>query len=264
MTRQVNLDCGNLVTNRTGARVQGGEAASTVTLLRYTALMSDLAPGDLSYQLVVAEYFLGLSGKGLMVSPLDRELVADWERRGLPVPVVLRGLQQGWQDFELRRAPGASAPRSIRALRFAVEDEWRAFTSRAVGDAPPPPNESGAAGARLDAARRRLAEAVDGAPAAWRTGYRAALAELDATVAAGPGVSLERVEAAVAAADARLLSAWLASLDRPRRAALGPRLALRAGPRHRGASRRAHRETLRHHLLEAARAAGLTCLRGTV
>jgi hypothetical protein len=28
--------------------------------------------------------------------------------------------------------------------------------------------------------------------------------------------------------------------------------------------RRAHRETLRHHLLDAARAAGLTCLRGWV
>ena len=227
--------------------------------------MSDLAPGDLSYQLVVAEYFLGLSGKGLMVSPLDQELIADWERRGLPVPVVLRGLQQGWEDLQLRRAPGASSPRSLRALRFAVEDEWRAFTSRAVGDAPPPPpTESGAASARLSAARRRLAEAADGAPQAWRAGYLAGLGVLDAAGAPGAAPSLEQVEAAVTAADARLVHAWLASLDRPRRAALGPRLALRAGPRPRGASRGAHRATLRHHLLEAARAAGLTCLRGSV
>jgi hypothetical protein len=224
--------------------------------------MSDLPPGDLTYQLVVAEYFLGLTGRGLMLSPLDQELVADWERRGLPVAVVLRGLQYGWEDFLLRRAPGASAPRSLRALRFAVEDEWRAFTSRAVGDAPPPPStEARAAEARLDAARARLAEAGDDAPEAWRAGFRAALAALDAP---WPGSALERVEAAIAAADAILLAAWVASLDRPRRAALGPRLALRAGPRHRGASRRAHREALRHHLLDAARDAGLTCLRGSV
>ncbi len=224
--------------------------------------MSDLAPGDLSYQLVVAEYFLGLSGKGLMISPLDQELIAGWERRGLPVAVVLRGLRNGMEDFLQRRAPGAGAPRSLRAFRFAVEDEWKAFTSRAVGDAPPPPTtETAAAEARLTAARRRLTEADAGAPPAWQAGYREALGALGATY---PGSALARVEAAIAAADARLLSAWLGSLDRPHRASLGPRIALRAGPRPRGASRRAHREALRLHLLDAARAAGLTCLRGSV
>jgi hypothetical protein len=223
--------------------------------------VSDLAREDLSYQLVVAECFLGLAGKGLMLSPLDQELVADWERRGLPVAVVVRGLRFGWDEAQQRRAPGASPPRSLRALRFAVEDEWRAYTSRAVGDSPAPPAESAAAGARLAAARARLTAAGECAPPAWQAGYREALTALDAS---WPGSALERVEAAIAAADARLLAGWLASLDRPRRTALGPRLALRAGPRPRGGNRRAHRATLRHHLLEAARAAGLTCLRGTV
>jgi hypothetical protein len=227
--------------------------------------MSDLAPGDLSYQLVVAEYFLGLAGKGLMLSPLDQDLIADWARRGVPVAVVLRGLRLGMEEALQRRAPGASPPRSVRALRFAVEDEWRAFTSRAVGSAPPPPtSESGAAGARLDAARARLEEAAAGAPAPWSAGYREARAALDAPDAGGPGTALERVEQRIAAADARLLRGWLGALDRPRRAALGPRIALRAGPRPRGSSRRAHRETLRLHLFDAARAAGLTCLRGSV
>ena len=36
---------------------------------------------------------------------------------------MLRGLRNGMEDFLERRAPGASAPRSLRALRFAVEDE---------------------------------------------------------------------------------------------------------------------------------------------
>jgi hypothetical protein len=224
--------------------------------------MSDLAPGDLSYQLVVAEYFLGLCGKGLMLSPLDRELVAEWERRGLPVAVVLRGLKFGWEDLVQRRAPGAGAPRSLRALRLAVEDEWKAFTSRAVGDAPPPPpSETGAAAARLAAARQRLEAAQAAAAASWRAGYGAALGALAADY---PGSALDRVEAAIAAADARLVAARLASLDRPRRASIGPRLALRAGPRPRGASPRAHRQALRLHLLDAARDAGLTCLRGSV
>jgi hypothetical protein len=131
-----------------------------------------------------------------------------------------------------------------------------------VGDAPPPPpSEAGAAAARLAAARQRLEAARATCAAGWRAGYGAALEALGADY---PGSALERVEAAVAAADARLVAAWLASLDRPRRASIGPRLALRAGPRPRGASPRAHRQALRLHLLDAARDAGLTCLRGSV
>ncbi len=253
--------------------------------------MSDLAGSDLTYQAVVAEYFLGLRGGGLMLSPLDQELVAEWEKRGLPVAVVCRGLSRGLEELVRRRAPGAgaAAPRSLRALRFSVEEAWSEQQARSIGDAPPPPpSETGFAAARLAAARARLVEASQGAPPAWAQGYRAALAALDALAELGPvapvaslapvaapaaltghpdprpGPTLSQVEAAIAAADARLLSAWLASLERPRRAALGPRLALRAGPRGPGASRRAHRETLRLHLLDAARGAGLTCLRGSV
>jgi hypothetical protein len=39
---------------------------------------------------------------------------------------------------------------------------------------------------------------------------------------------------------------------------------LLAGPRRRGESRRSYRESLRIRLLDAAREAGLTCLRGSV
>ena len=78
------------------------------------------------------------------------------------------------------------------------------------------------------------------------------------------GDPLARVEAAIAAADARILSCWLRSLPAPERAALGPRLRFLAGPRTRTMSLRAHREALRAHLFDLARGAGLTCLRGSV
>jgi hypothetical protein len=223
--------------------------------------MSDLAPGALSYQTVVAEYVLGLRGAGLMISPLDQALVAEWEERGLPVAVVCRGLRRGLEELMEKRAPGAGAPRSLRALRFAVEDEWNAWQQRSVGSSPAPPVEEAAAEARLSAARARLADAGRRADGAWRAGYREAWQALSGDY---HGTPLERVEAAVVAADARLLATWLGSLERPRRASLGPRLKLVAGPRPRGSSRRAWRETLRAHLLEAAREAGLTCLRGSV
>ncbi len=223
--------------------------------------MSDLPPDALGYQTVVAEYFLGLRGAGLMVSPLDQELVAEWERRGLPVAVVCRGLRRGLEELVEQRAPGATLPRSIRALRFAVEDEWHAYQRQRVGDAPPPPAEASAAEARLGAARALLTDAGRAADGPRKDGYRDAWRALAGRY---DGTPLERVEAAIAAADQRILAAWLGGLPRPQRGALGPRVRLLAGPRRPGESRRSYRESLRIRLLDAAREAGLTCLRGSV
>ena len=219
--------------------------------------MSDLPAGALDYHAVVTEYFLGLRGAGLLVSPLDEELVREWERRGVPVAVVCRGLRGGLEESAERRGPGAPAPRSIRALRFSVEDEWRAYQLGRVGDAPPPPAEAAAAEARLAAAR---------AGARRRRARRRRRRSAMATVPPGgrsrprrthPGSPLERVEAALAAADARLLSAWLAGLPRAgAERARAARCRLLAGPRPRGASRPAHRAALRAHLLDSARAGG--------
>jgi hypothetical protein len=225
--------------------------------------MSDLPPGALSYQAVVAEYFLGLRGAGLMISPLDQELVAEWERRGLPVAVVCRGLRRGIEALADRNPPGAPLPRSIRALRFAVEDEWRAYRHDRVGDSPPPPPAEAAAAARLEAARALVADAGEAAPEPQREGYRDAWRTLSVALQ-GHADPLARAEAAIAAADARLLSAWLRSLPAAERGAIGPRLRLLVGPRRRTVSLRSHRESLRAHLFDLAKGAGLTCLRGSV
>jgi hypothetical protein len=222
--------------------------------------VSDLPASALDYPAVVAEYFLGLRGGGLMLSPLDQDAVAEWERRGVPVAVVCRGLRRGLEDLALRRAGG---PRSIRALRWAVEEEWHAYRDARVGDSPPPPAERSAAEERLARARELVTDAGRDAGASEREGYRAAWRAL-AAEGAHPGTPLERVEAAFAEADARILAAWLSGLPPVERRALGPRVRLHAGARPRGASRRGYRETLRVHLLDAARAAGLTCLRGSV
>ena len=222
--------------------------------------MSDLPTAALSYQAVVTEYFLGLRGAGLMVSPLDAELVGEWERRGVPVAVVCRGLRRGMENEEARR-PGGRGPRSIRALRLAVEDEWHAYQLGRVGESPPPPGEDAAAAARLEAARALLVDAALASDPQRRDGYRAAWRALAAPFA---GTPLERAQAAVGAADDAVLRAWVAGLPRPERAAMGPRLRLLCGPRAAGTTRRAYREALRAHLFDALRAAGLTCLRGSV
>jgi len=226
--------------------------------------VSEVAPDSLNYALVVSEFFLGLRGSGLLLSPLDQELVAEWEQRGVPAPVVCRGIRQGIErlgEEGTHRPP--RPPRSLRALRGFVEEEWRAYRAGRVGDAPAPSGEEAVAEERLSRARGQLAAAAHTAPARLSEAYRAAWRAL---VAADthPGSPLERAAAAIAAADARLLSAWLRSLPAPERASLGARVRLLGGARPRGTSRRSHREALRAHLADLALEAGLTPLRGSV
>lgn len=219
--------------------------------------MSELPRAQISYEVVVAEYFLGLRGAGLMLSPLDLEQVRDWERRGLPVAVVCRGLRHGVESA-LRGRPDGAAPRALRAYRRAVEEAWSAYRGGRVGDAPPPPEEGAVAGARLRAARALLdgaplpGPAAGGAPAARRL------------LQACRGASLAEVDAALEAADAALLRGWVAALPRPTRAALGPRCRLLAGDRPPWTRPAAYRHALRAHLADAARAAGLLRLAASV
>lgn len=222
--------------------------------------MSDLPADSLGYQAVVAEFFLGLKGSGLVLSPLDQELVAEWERRGLPVPVVCRGIRRGMAELaEDRRGPA----RSLRSVRFAVEDEWRAYRSGRVGDSPAPPEEEELAAGRLEQARQRLARAAESAGPLREAYLQAERALLAAEQLAGTGRG-EHVEATLKEAKGRLLKGWLASLTPPERTALGARLRLLAGARRPGESRRAYRKSLRAHLLDLAAQAGLTWVEGTV
>jgi hypothetical protein len=224
--------------------------------------MSDLPSESLTYRTAVAEYFVALRGSGLLLSPLDEAQVAEWERRGLPIAVVCRGLRRGFEEHLRAKPANAPPPRSLRACRGAVEAEWRGYASGSVGLAPPPPAEADAAAARLSAARRFLDDAARACPPRLRGAYAAAAGALASASAGAP--SLDAVESAIAAADAALLRAWLGALSPAERAALGPRIALRAGCRPARVRRPAFRETLRAHLADAAREAGLLRLRGSV
>jgi hypothetical protein len=223
--------------------------------------VSHLPAGALSYETVVAEYFLGLRGAGLMLSPLDVEQVRAWERRGLPVAVVCRGLKRGLEDALRDRPPGAPAPRSLRAYRLAVEDEWRAYRSGRVGSgAEPAGGEESAVERRLAAARQLVSEAGDRAPAGLGPAYREAARAL----APPRAPDLSGLDELFTGIDGRLVEAWRATLSREERAALGRRCALVAGPRRPGCTPRAHRAALRTHLADLARRAGLILLGGSV
>ncbi len=171
--------------------------------------MSHLPSEALRYETVVSEYFLGLRGAGLMLSPLDLEQVRRWERRGIPVAVVCRGLRRGLADALRDRPPGSPPPRALRAYRLPVEDEWRSYRSGRVGDSPEPPAEESAAARRLGAARSLLESSMAASRGARRDAYRAACLAI-AHVGSAP--TLGAVDEALVAADEALVRGWLAAL----------------------------------------------------
>lgn len=112
--------------------------------------MSD--PSDEQYFLRVEQHFGRRRGGPLVLSPNDWRLLEGWRQQGIPLRVVLRGINQAFDRF----AAAGPRPDRINSLRYceqevqAAWEEHRAASRRPAG-------EQQASGA-LPAASRHLAE----------------------------------------------------------------------------------------------------------
>jgi hypothetical protein len=165
------------------------------------------------------------------------------------------------ERFVEERAPYVPLPRSLRAYRFAVEDEWRAYRAGRVGESPARSGEPAAVASRLEAALSHIEANSRSVSQPFVPIYREAHSLLEDR-ALSPLTSLTTLDRWLTEIDDRLLSGWLHILPRRERAALGPRCRLLAGARPAGTRPGAYREALRAHLWDSARAAGLVGVRG--
>ncbi len=72
----------------------------------------------------VERYYIVLRRQGLMLSPYDLDVIAQWEARNIPAHVVCSGLLTAITDFRENHGPDARLPRNLDAYEAAVE---RAF-----------------------------------------------------------------------------------------------------------------------------------------
>ena len=86
----------------------------------------------IGYSDLVCDFFSEIRGQGLMLSPLDQSLVESWEKEGIPVEVVCRGIVLGKESHE-RSRPGVRLPQRLSYYAPAVAEAWRAHKERAVG-----------------------------------------------------------------------------------------------------------------------------------
>ena len=90
------------------------------------------------YLELVTDFFTERVGRGLLLSPVEIDLVEQWQARGIPVEVVCRGIAAAVEAYELAH-PGRRPPRTLRYYAGAVDDAVRAAREKALGrrcDAP--------------------------------------------------------------------------------------------------------------------------------
>jgi hypothetical protein len=138
-----------------------------------------LLPYDASFEELVHECFLAFRGFGLMLSPLDAELIADWRTQEIPFEVVARGMARG-VERALWRAPSGGKPLfSLRSCQRQIDAEIRKFAARAAGKGRP---EGGPKPQPLEVARhRRLCRSLKklGKSPRWATAADRILAQIE-------------------------------------------------------------------------------------
>jgi hypothetical protein len=89
-----------------------------------------------NYFTEIEEYFWRKRGAHLLVSPLDWAIVETWQRAGIPLDAVLRGIDSAFESYQRSRR-GAGRP--LKSLAYCVDAVLDAATEKqeaAVGASP--------------------------------------------------------------------------------------------------------------------------------
>jgi len=97
-----------------------------------------------NYFTEIEEEFVRRRGSHMLVSPLDWSLMEVWKQRGIPLHVVLRGINNSFDGYDDRARRG----RKVNSLFYCqqeVEALFLEYCDARVGSGETPPNENGAA-----------------------------------------------------------------------------------------------------------------------
>ncbi len=147
--------------------------------------------GDEEYFQRVEEHFGRRRGGPLVLSPNDWRLLEGWQQQGIPLRVVLRGINQAFDRFE------ASEPRPDRlnSLPYCEQEVQAAWEDHGATHQGPVAQEHDASSTALPGASRHLravadacraaATEVEGGAAACLSSAAACLDELEQQASAG-------------------------------------------------------------------------------
>lgn len=180
-----------------------------------------------NYFTEIEEYFWRKRGAHLLVSPLDWAIVETWQRAGIPLDAVLRGIDSAFESYQRSRR-GAGRP--LKSLAYCVDAVLDAAAEKAEASAGAGPEAKRSekktqpfSREELDGFLRRnigkleqAAQRVNSSDAelAGRISQaRASLAELMPLVDSPADLDLENLERRLSALEEKLSAAILAAAD---------------------------------------------------
>jgi hypothetical protein len=90
-----------------------------------------------NYFTEIEEYFWQKRGAHLLVSPLDWAIVETWQKAGIPLPAVLKGIDRAFESWgRSRRAAGGRQLKSLAYCVDAVLDAAEEAKEAAAGSGP--------------------------------------------------------------------------------------------------------------------------------
>ncbi|MFZ0881016.1 MAG: hypothetical protein WA002_16085, partial [Candidatus Acidiferrales bacterium] len=90
-----------------------------------------------NYFTEIEEYFWRKRGAHLLVSPLDWAIVETWQKSGIPLAAVLKGIDRAFESYgRSRRAAGGRALKSLAYCVDAVLDAAAEAQEAAAGTGP--------------------------------------------------------------------------------------------------------------------------------
>jgi hypothetical protein len=98
-----------------------------------------------NYYTEIEEHFWRKRGAHLLVSPLDWAIVETWQKAGIPLPAVLKGIDRAFESYA--RSRRAAAGRQMKSLAYCVDAVLDAATEAqeaAAGTGPEPPGRRAA------------------------------------------------------------------------------------------------------------------------
>ena len=101
----------------------------------------------------IERYFLGLAGKGLMLSARDYGFIRDLGERSVSKEMVIKAIAYG---FEQKRRRGDREPRGLFNIRHEIEDYLKAQSAERESGQPAPRNAAFAGSSIIEQVLKRL------------------------------------------------------------------------------------------------------------
>jgi hypothetical protein len=180
-----------------------------------------------NYFTEIEEYFWRKRGAHLLVSPLDWAIVETWQRAGIPLDAVLRGIDNAFESYQRSRR---SAGRPLKSLAYCVDAVLDAATEKqeAMAGAGPEAKRSERKGEpfsrdelrtflqrnmeKLEQAAERLHSSDAGL--GRRIGQaRASLADVMPLLDSSAALDIESLERRLSAVEEKMSAALIASAD---------------------------------------------------